>query len=272
MKKFLFIILVIVGLLAAGLAYIYVNLGSITKTILEDTGSAQLGVPVHISSLDIDIVQRSAALDTLRIGNPTRFSSHDAFSVSSIKTRLGALKTDLVTIEELEIGDINVLLEVANQTTNLQAIQANLPKSEPRDAGSQMQAPDVIIKKVSFETTSLEPKISGLGMSVAEDIGTLSVPGFTLTNIGTAENGVSIGQAIRQIMQPYLNRLEQKAIKDQLYKKLPQEKLNELKGKLQEDIQQKSKDIESGIKKQIEEKTGDVEKEIGDKLKGLMGE
>ena len=104
--------------------------------------------------------------------------------MSSISTRLGAIKSDLVTIEELNIGDISTLVEIAKGTTNLQTIQGNLPKPAAKEPQPLTEMPKVIIKKVSFGKSTIDPKIEGL------DIGASSLPGFTLTNVGTAENGV----------------------------------------------------------------------------------
>lgn len=262
MKKFLSVILVIVLLIAVGVGYVYMNIDNIAKNMAEKVGSEQLGVPVTIEKMNVDIMQKSVSLSGLKISNPQAFSSNKAIQVSSVSTRLGELKKDLITIEELTIGNIDVLLEVANQTTNLQSIQSNLPKTS-QDSSSQSNLPDFIIKKVMFGQTSLEPKIANFD----KQIGTLTVPGFTVNNIGTAENGVSAGEAVRQIMAPYLRKIEKQAIEGQLMKQLPAD-FEGLKSKMEtqsRDIQQKAGDS-------IKEKTKELDKKLQDSLNNVFGE
>lgn len=270
MKKFGLILAVILGLVFVGVAYVYVNIDNLAKGLIEDVGSQQLGVPVRISDLNVDVVQKQAGLNNLTIGNPADFSSKHAFGVASISTRLGKISRDLIVIEDITVGDIDVLLEVANKTTNLQTIQGNLPKAGKTQ--SPVQAPDVIIEKITIGKTSLEPKIKNFD----GNIGTLTVPGFTLRNIGTAENGVTIGEAIRQIMAPYLKKLEREAIQGQLMKKLPEEFRN-LEGKVTDKVKQLETDAKSQVSDKIQEqsdkvrqKADEIDKKIGDKLDGLL--
>lgn len=276
MKKFLTVVAVIMVLAIAGIAYIYVNLGGIAKNVIEKVGSTQLGVPVTIASLDIDVVQKSADMQKLVVGIPSQFSADHTFSVSQIGTKIGNLQSDLITIDEVVIGDINVVLEVLNGTTNIQEIQKNLPKSEGKSAASveegkgdaaqsesSNKAPDVIIKKIVFGTTTLDPRVPDLSA-----LKPFTIPGFTLTNIGTAENGISPAEAARQILAPYLKRIENQAIKGQLYNLLPADKLDELRGKVEGELSTK-------LKGKLKEKLGDnadaLDEAIGGKLDSLFG-
>lgn len=267
MKKFLTLIAVVVVIIFAGLAYVYVNIDNITKNLIEKVGSSQLGVPVKIASLNIDIVQKKAELNGLSIDNPADFSNKEAFRVTDISTRLGKIESQLITIDELKVGDVNVLLELANRTTNLQTIMGNIPKAE--QSSSQVQAPDVIIKKVVFGQTTLEPKLTGAAAQAAGDIGKLTVPGFTLTNIGTAENGVSPSEAVRQVMMPYLKKLEKQAIQGQLMERLPAE-LQDIRGSLKDKTDEVRSNVKDKVQGDVQKKIDDTQKKLDEKIGGAL--
>ena len=254
MKKFLLVIAVIVALLGAGVAYVYVNIDSFIKTLIENIGSQTLGTSVTLDRLNLDLMQKSGAVSGLKIANPAGFSNDNMLHISSIETSLGDLKSDLITIRELNVGDTRMLLEIANKTTNLQTIMDNLPKGG--DAQTQTQTPDIIIETVRIGQTTLEPKIQ----QISNDIGSITVPGFTLNNIGTAENGVTPSEAIRQILKPYLARIQKQGVQGQLMKKLPGD-VTDIKQKLGAEAGDIKNKIESGAKDKLK---GTFDKLIGE--------
>jgi uncharacterized protein involved in outer membrane biogenesis len=195
----------VVLLLIVGLGvYLVMNTGDLIKTAVETLGPEYLGVDVKLGAADVSLTEGSGELRGLVIGNPDGFDGPHAFSLGRIKLALDPLgqSQELITLESIEIDAADLALIAKGQNINLQAIMANLesdtadePAVEPGEE-SGAAAPKIIIDSFSFTNarTSLDSDILG---SSSVDIADIH-----LTDIGRKSNGVTIREAVTQMLRP----------------------------------------------------------------------
>ena len=190
------LLLVVVGL---GV-YLVMNSGSLIKTAVETYGPKYLGVDVRLGSADISLTEGTGELRGLVIGNPDGFDGPHAFSLGAIKLGLDPLgqSETLIRLRTIEIDAADLAMIARGTDTNLQALMDNLssdgaaaPAEEP--AGSE---PKIIIENFTFTNarTSLSSDVLG---NKAVDI-----PDIRLTGIGEKSQGVTIREALQQLLEP----------------------------------------------------------------------
>lgn len=191
MKKFLLFILFLLVLAAAGLGYIYMNLGGFAKTAIEEGGSQVTGVSVTVSGVDLDLREGRATLRGLRVGNPDGFSDRDALFVEEISVTLDLtrISSDLVVIKEIFVDKPIITYEKSGGTTNLDVIKeaAEGPSSGAGSSGGSSEGgPKFIVSLVRFTNG----EIHALGLSPVNDELSAVLPGFEIKDIGKSEGGV----------------------------------------------------------------------------------
>ncbi|MCS5595621.1 MAG: hypothetical protein NZ828_00045 [Alphaproteobacteria bacterium] len=189
-------------LVIAGGVFVYMNMGSIAKTIAEKVGSDTLGVKVSISSIDISLKNKSVLVSGLSVANPKSFKKPHAMKVGSIHIAMDSFSKELLTFNDVSVKGSELFLEVTPKGTNLSAIKKNIDQNkkaptEPKEESSKA-APKVILKNFLFAGAQLHPSqtlISG------HDLKDVNVPDIKLTGIGVKQNGVLAREAIAQIWE-----------------------------------------------------------------------
>ncbi|MEM8768382.1 MAG: hypothetical protein AAGE43_13105 [Pseudomonadota bacterium] len=193
------ILLVVVGL---GV-YLVMNAGDLIKTAVETIGPRYLGVEVKLGSAEVSFTEGTGELRGLVIGNPEGFDGPHAFSLGRVALGIdpSAQSESLIVLRNVEVDAADLALVAIGQNTNLQAIMANLegdgggsaPAEEPASTGPE---PKLIIDNFAFTNarTSLDSDLLG-EMAV-------SVPDIVLEGIGRKSNGVTIREALTQILKP----------------------------------------------------------------------
>lgn len=227
------VLLVIVGL---GV-YLVLNSGSLIKTAVETLGPEYLGVDVRLGSAEISLTEGTGELKGLVIGNPAGFDGPHAFSLGRIKLGLDpmAQSESLINLRSIEIDSADLALIAKGRRTNLQALMANLSEdgdsTEAADpaAGSADAGPKIIIDSFVFTNarTSLNSDIIG---EKAVDI-----PDIRLQGIGRKSNGVTIREALQQLMKPIVQASTQALANESL-------NVDELKADAEERLNQELKD------------------------------
>ena len=206
------VLLVVVGL---GV-YLVMNSGSLIKTAVETYGPKYLGVDVRLGSADISLTEGTGELRGLVIGNPEGFDGPHAFSLGAIKLGLDPLgqSESLIRLRTIEIDAADLAMIARGTDTNLQALMANLDSDSTSEAAPAEESPGpepkIVIENFAFTNarTSLSSDILG---DKAVDI-----PDIQLTGIGEKSQGVTIREALQQLLAPIVRASTEALAKESL--------------------------------------------------------
>jgi hypothetical protein len=192
MKKRVFSIgiLVVVAIIVAAVLFLFSNLDSLVAEGIRKGGSHATGTDVSVGGVKIAIKDGRGQVTDLAISNPEGFSGRDAF-------RLGEVVLDLdveslrdrspIVIEVVRVANPDVLFELnAKGGSNVDAIRKHAEIVSGKSPGTGEDAkgdgPPVMIRKIQFEKGRISGDASAIGLEAFE----MTLPSFTLTNIGGA--------------------------------------------------------------------------------------
>lgn len=193
------VLLVVVGL---GV-FLVMNSGNLIKRAVETLGPEYLGVDVSLDAAEISLTDGTGELRGLVIGNPPGFDGPYAFRLGSIRLGLDpmAQSESLIVLREISVEGADLAMVARGRQTNLQAIMANLESDSgagesERGAESSAEGPKMIIDHFAFTNahTSLDSDILG---ERAVDI-----PDVVLDGVGRKSGGVTIREAVTQLLRP----------------------------------------------------------------------
>ena len=206
-KASLYLFSLFVLLVIGGAVYLYVNMNSLGKQLVEQAASNALGVPVYVGAMDINLEETKVVVTDVKISNPQGYSRSDAITVSSITIDGESFSKELLNFSQISVDGTNINLEVGQEKTNLGDIKKNIAsKQSSHGASSQGKKGSdikVIVQKFSLTKAQLNPSVTLLGGDLAK----ITVPDIHLTGIGQKENGVLAEEAIAQIMDAVLQRI-----------------------------------------------------------------
>ncbi len=232
-------LVVLVALVIAGGAYYALNnVNGFVEKIIEETGSDITKTRVDVGSVDIKVLEGKGAIYNLSIANPKGYSSSPLFAAKSIALALNieSLTKPVKVIDSISIGEISLLAEQKNvKDTNVQALLDNMQSASgaKKETASSDSASDVriAIKKITFAATVIDLQTEKLGGKK------ITLPAFSLRNIGDAKTGVTPEEAGEQITQQLMAKVKA-AVKKELSALLK----DEVKTKAKEKIKEKLKE------------------------------
>ncbi len=139
MKKIGIGLAVIVVLVAGGIFYVWSNLGSIIKNVVETAGTEVTGVKVSLDAVDVDkLTDGAAGLRGLTVANPKGFKSDYAFKLGAVAVKVDAttVANDVIVINEVVIAKPQVIYEFGSGGSNIAAIQKNVERNAGGGSGS----------------------------------------------------------------------------------------------------------------------------------------
>ncbi len=211
MKKIGIGLAVIVLLVAGGIFFVWSNLGSIIKNVVETAGTEVTGVKVSLDAVDVDkLTDGAAGLRGLTVANPKGFKSGYAFKLGAVAVKVDAttVADDVIVIKEVVIAKPQVIYEFGSGGSNIATIQKNVEGKASSGSGSaggkSTTKSDESGKKVVIENLY----IRGGAINVSADflggkkVGT-SLPNIHLENIGKAGgkiNGATPAEVAEKII------------------------------------------------------------------------
>ena len=202
----------IIGLLALLIVavgvYVVMNSGALLERAIETYGTRYLGAPVEVARVDVSLSEGSAAISGLVIENPPGFSGPPAFRLSNIGMTLNTdeLSSELIALREVIVDGANVTALVRGRESNLQTLMDNL---NARIASSEQEAESevkLIIDRFDF---------TGAGASVESDVlgdASVDIPDIHLADIGRQSNGATVGEALKQILEPVVRAVTRRLV------------------------------------------------------------
>lgn len=185
-------------IVALGL-YLVAYSGDLVKQAVETLGPRYLGVEVRLGAAEIAIADGSGELRGLIIGNPEGFAGPHLLSLGRIALGLDPLgqSGDLVVLDRIAVDAADLAIVARGRNTNLQAIMANLESGETSEqASGEDGAPRIIIRAFDFTNarTSLDSDVLGSR--------SITIPDIHLEGIGEKSRGVTIREALQQMLRP----------------------------------------------------------------------
>ena len=198
----------VVGLIvvvAVVLTLLVSNLDSIVKRAIETVGSQVTGVPVNVGSVSISLQEGQGSISNLRVGNPRGFERGNALELETIALDLDVknLSAELVRLESVLVKGATVNAIQGAGGNNLQAILDNLKSgsssdsSATEDSGTETK---LIIDDFQFLNGAVNVTIPKLATRSGK------IPDIKLKGIGQQSNGVTAGEAARQILEPIMRQ------------------------------------------------------------------
>jgi len=193
------VLLIVVGL---GI-YLVMNSGSLIRTAVETLGPKYLGVDVTLGSAEISLTDGTGELRDLVIGNPAGFDGPHAFSLGLVRLGIdpAAQSESLIVIREILVDAADLAIVARGKQTNLQTIMAHLEgdgskTSSGAEAESADSGPKMIIDHFAFTNahTSLDSDLIGQR--------SVSIPDVVLDGVGRKSEGVTVREALKQLLQP----------------------------------------------------------------------
>jgi hypothetical protein len=201
MKKFLlFGGLALMILLLVGYFTMQYFLGGIVKAGVNKFGPGITQTKVELQGAAISPLSGSGTLTGLAVGNPAGWSNANAFYLGKVHVSMEPFSVfkDHIVINELIIEKPEFLYETKIVASNVNDLLANIEKS----MGAKENAPKtksgqpikMVIKKLSIR----EGKVTiGVGPTAIP----IPMPPIELTDLGTAENGITPPQVAFAVMR-----------------------------------------------------------------------
>jgi hypothetical protein len=201
MKKFLVyggLSLLIIAL--AGYFTMQYFLGGIVRAGVNKFGPGITQTKVELKSASLSPLSGDGTLTGLAVGNPTGWSNANAFYLGKVHVAMEPFSVfkDHIVINDLVIEDPEFLYETKIVSSNINDLLKNIEQSmgakgsEPKTKSGQpvkMEVKHLLIRNGKVTV--------GLGASAIP----LPLPEIELTNIGTAEGGVTPAQVAFAIMR-----------------------------------------------------------------------
>lgn len=248
MKKFLLLILIIIGL-AVGGAYFYMN--TFFKSDAAAFASKITGTNVAITAVTIDPFNGTVSLRGLDIGNPSGYKSKNAIELGKIYSNidLKSLLSQKIIINEVSLDGADIYYELKGNVDNIRTLMNNVTKNSSKlssSSASKSSRPskDYVIKNLNITNSNLilSAKLFGLDESK-----TIAVDNISATNVTKANSKAIANKLAKQLTS-------------QIAEALVREKANKYINKYGDKLKSKVND-------KINDKLNDA---IGGKLKNLF--
>lgn len=228
-------VVLIAVIVAAVVFYTLSNVNGFVEKMIESTGSELTQTSVGVGSVDLKLLEGSGAIYNLSIANPEGYSVNNLFLAKSISLSVDieSLTQPVKVIKSVNVGEISLLAEQKNiKDTNIQALLDNMKKAggsskKPADdSGSDVL---IAINQLVFAATTIDLQTEKLGGKQ------VTLPSFTLRNIGSSKKGVTPKQAAEEITKQVMAKVKS-AVKKELSGLLSDEAKAKLKTKLKDKL------------------------------------
>ncbi|PTX92478.1 hypothetical protein [Opitutus sp. ER46] len=193
MKKILLIALGTVALLAL-VAYVTLQffLGSIVKAGVNKFGPTITQTAVNLEGASISPLSGAGTLTGLTVANPAGWSPRNAFALGRVHVDMEPFSVfgDHIVINEIVIEAPEFSYETKIVSSNINDLLKNIEKSMGAQSGSQ-QPKAKNGQPLKLEIKKFVLRDGKVTLGVAGTAVTMPMPPIELTNLGTAEGGIT---------------------------------------------------------------------------------
>jgi hypothetical protein len=209
---------ILVGLLTAGVATIYLSLGSMLTDMIETNGTDILGTAVTVESVQVKPFDGYVSVQGFKIKNPRGFMAESIFSLAelTVLVDIHTLGSDLITVHKLSLIEPRIYYEIESPSgNNLATLARNIDAYRKRQGGGAEADNDDLAPVAdaaaapSSENSEAKLLISNFEMLGAELLSGTNVrssqvlqkfPDFRMENIGADTNGATPAEVAGYIL------------------------------------------------------------------------
>ena len=198
--------LVVVLLVVAGGALLWVNINRIVKHTVETQATAQLNLKTELDSAALSIFGGELNLDDLRIASPQGFQAPQMFRLDNVdvNVKVNDLRADPVRVQSITLDKPKLVVERVGNTFNFKRAMELMPQ-QPETPPDQKEPLRLVIDELTVKdpTVVVRPgQINIPGVTLPQEI-TVTIPTMAMKNIGTgedAQNGAAVKDVVMQVI------------------------------------------------------------------------
>ncbi len=209
MKKLLLIIvLIIVALLVA----VYFSMDILIKEAVQKYVPPITKTDIQVSSVHTSFFDGEFKVKGLAIGNPSGFSTPNAFTLGEIEVSMSmkSLFSDVIRIQKIKIDKAVATVEISKSGTNIGAINKNIndylknhqsaDQPKPTADKESKKTKKVVIKELTIQNSSIQLASS---LTKSQKMMEIPLPVIQLKNIGEDKNPMTMDQAFALILSTF---------------------------------------------------------------------
>lgn len=212
MKRLGIIVGAVVALLLVAVVgvvvFVFGNLDSLVKDVIEEQGTRVAGVPVSVSGVKIEVLDGRAGINGLAVGNPSGFKSDSAISLGGISVALdtASVSQPVIVIKEITVDEPAVTYELMPGGNNIGIIAGNVKRNSgggsSSSGGASSEESGGTDKKLIIETLKIRGGKVTVAASLLDQGKALEarLPDITLRNIGKDSGGATPGEVAAEVM------------------------------------------------------------------------
>lgn len=249
MKKIILILLSVILLAVVGITYYGLkNLDGIVKHVIENVGTKVTGSQVSVGGVSIKLKDGRGEITGLNLANPEGFDTDYLFNLNQVVLDIkpNSLFGDVIVIDEVLIDGADIIAEQKGQQFNLQVLLNNIEKNaspsasndettQPVESDPNAQPVRLAITKFSFINNKAELFTEKWQPQV------LTVPNIVMSDLGTANNGLTPEELSREVVKRLIENVE-KAAKAELKKRAQEEAKKAITNQINGNVSQETKD------------------------------
>ncbi len=199
-KVLLFLLLLIVSLIIG----VYSYLDFIAEKAIEKYGLQALDVPVTVGKISVKLQEGKFTFKNVKIKNPEGFKYQNAIEIGQISSQvdLRSIFDKVIVIHSIAIEHPIIFYEVGPNGDNIKQLKQNTAASKSEAAikpagktSKESEPKKVIISKLFINKS----KVTAVVENVTEK--SLTLPDIYIQNIGKDSKGVTVENAIDQVLR-----------------------------------------------------------------------
>ncbi len=198
----------IVILFCAAIITVYLSIGSVITTTVEDYGSAITGTKVSVTETEFSPTSGDAELLGLRVESPKPYDAQPAFLASRVKIQIDpkTINSDTVIIKRIEIEAPEVTYEITDTGDNLRAIRAHITGAMAVEMNGPLPSnrPNRAKKFIINELYITNAVVIVQAEDLTGERTTAVLKNIHLENLGREEKGLYPAALLEQIFKPVL--------------------------------------------------------------------
>ena len=193
-------------LVVAGGALLWVNINRILKHTIETQATAQLNLKTELDRAALSVFGGELNLDDLRIASPQGFQAPQMFTLDNVdvNVKVNDLRGDPVRVQSITLDKPKLVVERVGNKFNFKHAMDLMPK-QPETPPDQKEPLRLIIDELTVKDPTVVVRPGQLnipGVKLAEEF-TVTIPTIAMKNIGTgegAENGAAVKDVVMQVI------------------------------------------------------------------------
>ncbi len=139
LKKILIALLLLTVVIGFGAYYVLRNIDSITKDIIEESGSEVLGTVVSVGAVQVQLSKGIATINDLSVANPSGYSENPAIRFAELTAEI-EITTGIV--KQIYSSQPEIRVEFRGAESNFQVFSKNIKASAEENASAEEKQPE----------------------------------------------------------------------------------------------------------------------------------